>query len=212
MSRDVTEIILISDRKVLAGEPLWMVLTRAASAGLTSFMLREKDLPGRALLALAREAVERCRPLGVSVLVNDRVDVALAAGADGVHLGGEAIPATAARRIAGERLRIGVSTHSIEDIRAAALAGADYAIFGPVFETPSKVQYGAPQGVGSLRMAVAASPIAVIAVGGIDPLNAAQLAGTGIAGVAVIRAILAASDPAAVVFSLRSALATKDIP
>ena len=145
------EIVLISDRKILAGEDLWKVMASAAGAGLTAFMLREKDLPGRALLALAREIVARCRPMGVRVIVNDRVDVALAAGADGVHLGGDAIPADAARRIAGGRLRIGVSTHSIEEIRAAARAGADYAIFGPVFETPSKLQYGAPQGVENLR-------------------------------------------------------------
>jgi len=206
------QIVLISDRKALAGEALWTALASAAGAGLTAFMLREKDLPGRALLALARETVARCRPMGIRVLVNDRVDVALAAGADGVHLGGDAIPADAARRIAGGRLGIGVSTHSIEEIRAAALAGADYAIFGPVFETPSKMQYGAPQGVENLRRAVAAGPLAVIAVGGIGPDNAAQLRGTGIAGIAVIRAILGASDPAAVVRDLRSALAPREMP
>ena len=206
------EIVLISDRKILAGEDLWKVMASAAGAGLTAFMLREKDLPGRALLALAREIVARCRPMGVRVIVNDRVDVALAAGADGVHLGGDAIPADAARRIAGGRLRIGVSTHSIEEIRAAARAGADYAIFGPVFETPSKLQYGAPQGVENLREAVAAGPLAVIAVGGIGPDNAAQLRGTGIAGVAAIRAILGAPDPAAIVRVLRSALAPEEIP
>ena len=171
-------------------------------------MIREKDLPGGPLLALARQAVARCRPLGVRVIVNDRLDVALASGADGIHLGVAAIPVEDAKRIAGGRLRIGASAHSLDELRAAVHAGADYATFGPVFETPSKAAFGPPVGVAALRKAAGSATIPVLALGGVTPDRIQSLRGSGIAGVAAISAILMAADPASVVRAMAEGLAS----
>lgn len=198
--------MLITDRRLRPVESLWKGLPAAAHAGLTTLMIREKDLPGRLLLALVREAIAHCRPIGVTVLVNDRIDVALAAGADGAHLGVAAIPVEEARRIAGSRLRIGASTHSLEELSRAAVAGADYATFGPVFETASKAAYGPPVGIPALREAIASTLLPVLALGGVTEENAGLLAGTGIAGVGAISSILLAQDPARVVGALGAAL------
>lgn len=192
----MSQIVLISDRRARSFETIWPFLPRAARAGLTALMIREKDLPGGPLVALGREAVRRCRPLGIEVLVNDRIDVALACGADGVHLGVASIPVSEARRLVRERLKIGASTHSLEELREAERQGADYAVFGPVFETASKASHGPPLGVALLRAAAAHSSIPVLALGGIALERIAELEGTAIAGVAAISAILRAEDPA----------------
>lgn len=194
--------MLISDRRLRPIEELWDVLPGAARAGLTDLMIREKDLDGGPLLALVREAVARARPWGVRVIVNDRVDVALAAAADGVHLGVAGLTVAAAREMAGGALRVGASTHTLDELRAAQEAGADYATFGPVFPTASKAAYGPPMGVEALRRAVRAASIPVLALGGITADRAALLGETGIAGVAAIGAILGSSDPAAAVAAI----------
>jgi thiamine-phosphate pyrophosphorylase len=203
-------IMLISDRHLRPIEEMWGVLPAVARAGLTDLMIREKDLPGGPLLALAREAVTHARPLGVRVIVNDRVDVALASGADGVHLGVAALPVAAAKKMAGGTLRIGASTHSLEDLLAAQRAGADEATFGPVFPTASKAAYGPPAGVAALRDAAREAAIPVLALGGVTLQRAPDLRGSGIAGVAAIGAILLAPDPAAAVAALARALAGGD--
>src|SRR5437867_5352422 len=153
------ELLAISDRRLRPFERLWPILPAASRAGLTALMVREKDLPGRPLLEIAREAVRRCRPLGVRVIVNDRVDVALAAEADAVHLGVAALPVEVVQEMARGRLLVGASTHSMEELRRAAAAGADYATFGPVFDTPSKAAYAAPVGVAALREAAGRLPM-----------------------------------------------------
>ena len=199
-------VMLISDRTLRSLEEIWPFLPGAAEAGLTDLMIREKDLPGGPLFTMVREAVYRCTPIGIQVIVNDRIDVALAAGAGAVHLGVTAVPVSEAKRIAGSRLRIGASTHSLEEHRAAESAGADYATFGPVFATPSKAAYGPPVGVDALRAACASGKPPVLALGGITPERARRLRGTGIAGVAAISAILCAVDPARAVSELVAAL------
>lgn len=211
-------IILISDRRIRSFESLWSLLPGVAGAGLTALMIREKDLPGGALLTLTREAVRRCRPLGIEVLVNDRVDVALAGEADGVHLGVASLRVRDATRIAeaarGEassrsdlaRLIVGASTHSLEELRVAEDEGADYAVFGPVFETPSKAAHGPPVGVSALREASECVAIPVLALGGIRLDRIERLEGTNIAGIAAISAILAAEDPVQSVKSIASRL------
>ena len=200
------EIVAISDRRLRPFELVWPILPAASQGGLTAFMVREKDLPGRPLLEITREAVRRCRPLGVRVIVNDRVDVALAAEADAVHLGVAALPVEVAKEMARGRLRVGASTHSMDELRRAAAAGADYATFGPVFDTPSKAAYAAPVGVAALREAAGGVAIPVLALGGITPASAPLLRGTGIAGIAAISAILASDDPASAVRALAAAL------
>jgi thiamine-phosphate pyrophosphorylase len=199
-------IMLVSDRRVRPLEEIWDALPAAARAGLTDLMVREKDMPGGPLLSLAREAVARARPAGVRVVVNDRVDVALAAGADGVHLGVAGLPVAAAKAMAQGRLRVGASTHSIDELLAAQTAGADYATFGPVFPTASKAAYGSPVGVAALRDAARVSAIPVLALGGVTADSAASLHGAGIAGVAAIGALLAAGDLAASVAAMARAL------
>lgn len=159
--------------------------------------IREKDLGDAQLAALARGAVAA---LGAGqrsrVIVNDRLDVAVAAGAGGVHLGRESLPVRevaawrAKERIARPELAeflIGTSCHSLEDARAAATAGADYLIFGPVFETPSKIKFGAPLGIDRLREVCTAIRIPVLAIGGIDLANAGKCFEAGAAGIAAIR-------------------------
>jgi thiamine-phosphate pyrophosphorylase len=138
-----------------------------------------------------------CRRRDVPLLVNDRVDVALAAGADGVHLPGDSFRVAEARALLGERALIGVSTHAPEEVAAAAAEGADFAVFGPVFETPSKAAYGAPQGLERLGAAVRAASLPVLAIGGMTPERATAARRIGAAGAAVVSAILAAPDPAA---------------
>lgn len=192
--RSAPALYLITDRHAAAG-PLAPAVA-AALAGVdprrVCVQLREKDLPARELFALGREVLAACRARGVPLLVNDRVDVARALGADGVHLGGESLPASAVRRLWPEAL-VGVSCHSPEELGAGA-EGADFATWGPVFPTPSKARYGAP--VGTSRLAEArALGLPLLALGGIEAANAAGLAAAGFAGIACIRAVFSAQDP-----------------
>jgi thiamine-phosphate pyrophosphorylase len=180
-------------------------IARRALAGLpattAAVHVRDKRLGGRDLLALARRLRAVTRDAGQLLLVNDRVDVALAAGADGVHLPSAGIPAREARRLLGPAALVGVSCHSADDVRRARDGGADYATFGPVFDTPSKRAYGAPVGLAALADA-ARLGLPLVALGGIDVRNAAAAREAGASAVAAIRAWVAAEDPAAAVRAL----------
>lgn len=173
-------------------------IERAAAAGVDWIQLREKDLSGHALTSLARAALQRIRGQNspTRLFVNDRIDAALASGAGGVHLGETGISVEAARRLNNDfRARhsdstgflIGASCHSVEAVRRAAASGADYVYFGPVFATPSKVGFGAPQGLERLSEACRARQLPVIAIGGITQSNAAECLLAGAAGIAAIR-------------------------
>jgi thiamine-phosphate pyrophosphorylase len=183
----------------------------AVGAGVDWVQLRERDLRGRELLELAdavgaaarRAARERDRP--VRILVNRRVDVALAMEADGVHLGFDAVGPETARRLLGPAALIGVSTHAAEAVRTARDGGASYVHFAPVFPPLSKSPSRPPLGIAGLA-AVAAAGVPVLAQGGIEAGNAAEAVSAGAAGVAVTGAILLAPDPAAAAAALRSAL------
>jgi thiamine-phosphate pyrophosphorylase len=196
--------VLVTDRRATAGRDLVAVVQAALDAGLPAVQLRDKDLPGRPLLALAERLRTLTARTGALLLVNDRVDVAIAAGADGVHLGGGSMPVEVARGLLPAGALVGVSTHAPAEV---ATTTADFAFFGPVHSTPSKVRYGSPQGAGRLREAVAASPVPVLAIGGITAAQVHGARAAGAAGVAVIRAILAADDPAAASRALLDALA-----
>jgi thiamine-phosphate pyrophosphorylase len=128
-------------------------------------------------------------------------------GADGVHLGGGSLPVDVARRLLGPASMIGVSTHAAGEVAAAARAGADYVVFGPVWATPSKAAFGPPQGTARLADAVRAAALPVLAIGGVGTAEAAAARAAGAAGVAVIRGILGAADPAAATRALLAALA-----
>ena len=167
----------------------------ALPAGIAAVQLRDKEMPACGLLALAHELAGVCHELGHRLLVNDRLDVALAAGADGVHLPSAGIPPAEARRLMGPQAFLGVSCHGEEEVRRALEGGADFATFGPVFETPSKRVYGSPVGLEALRSA-ARLGLPLVALGGIEAANARAAIEAGAWGLAAIRAWLYASDPA----------------
>lgn len=202
--RPVPRLLLVTDRQAAGGRDLVALITVALDAGLPAVQLRDKDMTGRALYALAERLRVATARTGALLFVNERVDVALAVGADGVQLGAGAMPVADARGLLPATALIGVSTHAPAEIALAAAAGADFALFGPVHPTPSKA--GA-QGEAALGRAVAAAAIPVLAIGGIGPAEIAAVRATGAAGVAVIRALLIAADPAAATRALLDALA-----
>lgn len=187
-------------------EDLLARIERAAAAGVDWIQIREKDLPARDLLELARRAIavtqkEASAParVMVRVMVNDRLDVAIAAGAAGVHLGGASIPVAEAVRWcragnAPKDFRIGASCHDVQAAMAAEHAGGNYISFGPVYETPSKMKFGAPGGVDKLIEVCRGVHIPVLAIGGINEENAGACLRAGAAGIAAIRLFQQSSD------------------
>ena len=211
----------VTDRHSLAtsesGEPLKTLLLKieaAAAAGVEWIQIREKDLSGRGCGLLTREAVQRTaksqagRADRTRIIVNDRVDVALTENAGGVHLGEKSLLVAEAKRLVvdrGERndFVIGVSCHSLEAARSAEGDGADYLFFGPVFATPSKATFGAPQGLERLATVCREVSIPVLAIGGITLENASACFVAGAAGIAAIRPFQDAQDISSLVHSLR---------
>jgi thiamine-phosphate pyrophosphorylase len=187
-------LYFVTDRKQTAGRPLVEVVRAALDGGVRAVQLREKDLEGGELYHLAEELRKLTARYQARLLINDRIDVALAVDADGVHLGQTSFPVAVARQLLGPEKLIGVSTHSVAEIHTAK--GADFLLFGPVYFTPSKAAYGEPQGVERLRLAVQQSAAPVIAIGGIKTAQMAEVLNAGAYGVGVITAISAASDPA----------------
>jgi thiamine-phosphate pyrophosphorylase len=200
-------LYLVTDRRATNGRPLVDVVRAAlsgvpaAARGAVAVQLREKDLEGRALLALARELRAVTREAGAGLWINDCVDVALAAGADGVHLPGHGLaPADVARVAPG--LPVAVSAHARGDVEAAAREpNVAFAVFGPIWDTPSKRAYGPPPGLEALRDSVAVG-LPLVALGGVTSGTAAACRSAGAAGVACIRAVCEAPDPAAAVGAL----------
>jgi thiamine-phosphate pyrophosphorylase len=212
----------VTDRQALSkGEELYArkavldKIQEAAAAGVDWVQIREKDLSGKECAALTTAAVTRtARPLTsrqspIRILVNDRLDVALSQAAGGVHLGENSLAVEKARELVDSRIPskdflIGVSCHSLEAATAAAKGGANYIFFGPVFATPSKAAYGAPQGLARLAEVCRAVSLPVIAIGGITLDNAAPCLTAGASGIAAIRLFQEAQDLASLVKELRA--------
>ena len=189
------DLYLVTDRTQTQGRDLLWVLEQALEGGVKSVQLREKDLNGRELFTLAEKTRKLCQRFDALLFVNDRIDIASAVDADGVQLGTASIPIESARELLGPRKIIGVSTHSLLEAKDAERSGADFILFGPVYFTPSKAGYGAPQGLEALKKIVEKSPVPVYAIGGIKPDNIEDLKRTGVRGVALISAVMSANNP-----------------
>lgn len=195
-------LYLITDRMQTAGRELPAVVAEALRGGLRAVQLREKDLTAGQLFELAVELRQLTGEHGAKLLINDRIDVALAVAADGVHLGKASLPVSEARRILGGERLIGYSAHSVEEALQAQREGADFVTLGPVYQTPSKALYGDPLGPGVLAKAARVLKIPLFALGGVSHVSAAEVLSAGAQGVALISAIMAAPDPALATESL----------
>ncbi len=199
IATDSPILCYVTGRRALAPDPRaaappLIIIRRAIEVGVDLIQIREKDLPARELMQLARDAVAASYGSSTRILVNDRLDIALEARAAGVHLGGESLPvrAVAAWRdasavAAAKHFLVGASCHSIPQAQFAERDRADYIVFGPVFATPSKASSRAPQGIERLREVCEQVRTPVLAIGGVNPENAAECFRAGAAGIAAIR-------------------------
>lgn len=224
--REIPILCYVTDRSsfsipTASGTELALRIEKIAAGGVDWIQIREKDLPALQLAELTRELMSRVRAAGgnpagrpdhtVRVIVNDRLDVAVAEGADGVHLGETSLPvagvASWVKRtvfvLAGSKFLIGASCHSLDGATAAVGDGADYIFFGPVFATPSKAKFGEPQGVKKLATVCGAVDVPVIAIGGITLENAGDCIAAGAAGIAAIRLFQDAANPTEIVSTLK---------
>jgi thiamine-phosphate pyrophosphorylase len=197
-------LYLVTDRRLSGGRSLEHVVQAAIAGGVTTVQLREKDITTREFVALARTLREITREAGVTFIVNDRVDVALAAEADGVHVGQDDMPAALARRLIGPDRILGVTAASEAEARRAQAEGADYVGCNAVFATPTKTDTGPPLGLEGLRRLVQAVTVPVVAIGGINVGNAAEVMACGVAGIAVVSALMTAPDVTAAARQLRA--------
>ncbi|KAB8140842.1 thiamine phosphate synthase [Chloroflexia bacterium SDU3-3] len=198
-------LMLVTDERTFADRPIEDVVALALRGGATMVQLRHKLLPARELVALGRALHAITRAAGVPLVVNDRVDVALAIGAEGAHVGQGDMPARDARALLGPQAILGVSTATLDEAWAARADGASYLGVGDIFGTASKDDAGAPVGLARLRQIAAAVGLPVVAIGGITVANAPQVAAAGAAGAAVISAIVGVPDPEVAARLLRRA-------
>jgi thiamine-phosphate pyrophosphorylase len=178
----------------------------AIAGGADTIQFRQKSGATREMIRVAEQMQALCRRAGVTFMVNDRVDVAIATHADGVHLGQDDFPIPLARKLLGEEAIIGGSAGSMEEARKCLLEGADYIGFGPVYSTTSKEDAGPASGLGLLKQIVEAVPLPIIAIGGIARDNIPLVMKTGVHGIAVISAVCCQNDPAEAAKCLRGLL------
>lgn len=199
-------LYLVTDRALCLGRPLDEVVLAAVEGGVTMVQLREKDLSTRAFIEEARALKARLAPFGVPLIINDRVDVALAAGADGVHLGQSDMAVADARRLLGADRMIGLSIEDPAQAAQSDAAVADYLAASPVFSTPTKTDTAPALGLDGVARIRAMSDKPLVAIGGIHVGNAADVLQAGADGIAVVSAICSAEDPRAAARALRAAL------
>ncbi|WP_136796831.1 thiamine phosphate synthase [Desulfosediminicola ganghwensis] len=190
-------VYLVTDREMAGECNLADIVVAAVSGGVSCVQIREKNLPTRRFVEEARGLVEHLRPLGIPLIVNDRVDVALACDADGVHLGQNDMHIKDARSLLGGQKIIGISAESLADARRAELEGADYIGISPVFATATKADIAKPLGLGGVRIIRDNVQLPLVGIGGISAANAADVIQHGADGVAVVSAIIAAESPEA---------------
>jgi len=195
-------LYVITDRTQTLDRSLEEVIDASLHGGARAFQLREKDLEGRELTALAERLLRLIRPAGGRLLINDRIDVTLAVGAAGVHLSRRGFPPAVARRLLGPARLLGVSCHSVAEAEEAQDGGADFILLGPIFFTPSKASYGPPLGLELLRQVRPRIRLPLFAIGGINAANREEVLAAGADGVAVISAVMTAPDVSAAVKAL----------
>ena len=183
-------LYLITDRHNTSDRPLQSVIQESLVAGTTLFQLREKDLNTQQLLSLAQDLLREARQQHAMMLINDRIDIVKAIGADGVHLRSDSLSIQQARQILGPQSLIGKSTHNLDEVLTASAEGADFVVLGPIYDTPSKRTFGPPIGLAALKEACQQCTLPIFAIGGITPEHAQSVREAGAYGVAVISAIL----------------------
>ena len=203
MTRGDWRVYVITDSHQARGRSHREIAEAAIRGGATAVQLRMKDEPARVMLDAAREIAPLCRAAGVAFIINDRVDVALIAGADGVHIGQDDLPARDVRALMGPRALVGVSAATVEEGEAAERMGADYLGVGAVYPTGTKPDAGAPVGLDRLREIGRAVRLPLVGIGGITADNAAAVIRAGASGVAVITAVTLAEDMTAAARRLR---------
>jgi thiamine-phosphate pyrophosphorylase len=199
-------LYLVTDADLSLGRTHVQVVEAAIRGGVTVVQYREKSACTRRMIEEARGLRQLCKAAGVPFIVNDRIDVALAVDADGVHIGQKDMPAPLARRLIGKRRILGVSAATVDQAQKAEEEDADYIGASPIFATPTKPDASAPLGVEGLRALARAVSIPVVAIGGINAENAGAIIQAGAAGVAVVSAIVAARDVEAAARALRDAV------
>ena len=189
------DVYLVTDRTQTRGRDLLWIVEQALDGGVRAVQLREKDLGGAELFGLAEKIGALCERYDAALLINDRIDIALAVDAAGVQLGKLSLPIGTARALLGPDKWIGASIHSVEEVDPAKQNGADFLVFGPVYFTPSKASFGTPQGAAALRKIVDVSAIPVYAIGGITTKNVTDVRDAGARGIALIAAIVGSAQP-----------------
>ena len=187
-------LLVVTDRHQTNGRPLVSLLQRVLSAAAPAIQLRERDLSARELLTLAREVQVLTASRRSQLLINDRIDVALALEGVGVHLRSNSLPVLVARELLGAQRLLGISVHTVEEGLLAQSQGADYVVLGPIYETPSKQMFGPPLGIHTLEKACRLISIPIIGIGGVTAARAREMRCAGAFGAAVITAILGADD------------------
>jgi thiamine-phosphate diphosphorylase len=196
-------VYVITDQALARGRSQAALVAQALEGGATAVQLRWKSGPLRDAVELGRALRQLCRAAGALFIVNDRLDLALAVEADGVHLGVTDLPVAEARRLASDDLVIGFSPETLEQAQQAEAAGADYLGVGPIYATTTKPDAGAPVGVAQVQAIVQRVQIPVVGIGGITAANAAEVIRAGAAGVAVIAAVFGAEDVRGATAALR---------
>lgn len=197
-------VYVITDRALAGPRGILAVTEAAVRGGATLVQLREPHAPGRRLVAEARALIALLRPLGIPLIINDRVDVALAADADGVHVGQSDMAPADARALIGPDKILGLSITEFADLARSDLAGVDYLGVGPVFGTTTKPDAAPPMGLAGLAAVRAATALPIVAIGGIGPVQAGPVRTAGAEGVAIVSAIMAADDPEAATRAFRA--------
>ena len=188
------KLCLVADAEAAKGRYLLNLIEKSVNSGVTLVQLRAKELQTREFLQLALQTAKLLKEKSIPLIINDRIDIALACGAEGVHLGQEDIPLPYARKILGKKKRIGISVNTVNEAEEAEKGGADYLGVGPVYYTPSKRDLKAILGPSGLKVIREKVKIPILAIGGINAENAREVMSCGVDGIAVISALMEAED------------------